>query len=95
MRTALYEALHASLPSSCIACGWTVPRSGGPRPRQPKHDWPIRHGRFLRELLAVNPFAPAVQTAARGFGGVTARLSPRKRMAGMPFKAFRIRFDHR
>jgi hypothetical protein len=65
---------------------------------------PVRHihlpvhrggdGQVLRALLAVNPFAPAVQTAAR-LWGCDRSSPPRKRVAAMPFKAFPIRFDHR
>ena len=49
---------------------------------------------LLRELLAVNPFAPARCKPLRGFGGVTARLS-RAREAAMSFKAIPTRFNHK
>ena len=45
------------------------------------------------ELLAVNPFAPAVQTAAR-LWECDRSPRPRTKDAAMPFKAITICFDN-
>ncbi len=53
------------------------------------------HGKIdcsAAEILAVNPFAPAAQTAARLRG--YDRSLGRAKDAAMPFKAMPICFDH-
>ena len=45
-------------------------------------------------VLAVNPFAPIAQTAARGFGGMTARLGPAHKTPPCLSRQMSIRFDN-